>query len=174
MSERSTFEIGHYTTPQRVNETVLVDDTVSHIDILLPFAEEAHREGLRWVDSIRKTLRLHRIDERSLVLSDLSSIKGGQEHNPVAPGIEHEMPFDVMDVIDGESVLYGRDHNPAELEILANPLVSREHFKITSHLGSTGLKLSFEDERSTNGSTIVVVRHEAEVSPPAYDNLFVA
>jgi pSer/pThr/pTyr-binding forkhead associated (FHA) protein len=173
MSEYSTYDIG-YTSPQRVRETVHIDDTVSHIDILLPFAEEDLRDGFRWVNSIRKTLRLSRIDERSLVLSDLSSIKGDHGNNPPAFRAEDDLPFDVMDIMDQETATYGRDHNPANLEILANPLVSREHLRITPYLGEAGLSLAFSDQRSTNGSGLVVVRHEIKSAQPLYDNLFVA
>lgn len=173
MSERSTFDIG-YVSPERIRETVLADETVSHIDILLPFAEESFIDGFRWVNSVRKTLRLNRISERSVVLSDLSSIKGDHNFNPPDAGIEGEMPFDVMDIFDEETTVYGREHNPANLEILANPLVSREHIQITPRLGMAGLELFFNDEGSTNGSGLVAVRHEIDTTLPIDNRLFVA
>ena len=75
MSEQVTFDLS-YAAPQRVHEVVRIDETVSHIDILLPHSEESYADGLRWVNSLRKALRVHRIDERSLMLSDLSSVDG--------------------------------------------------------------------------------------------------
>lgn len=174
MSEQSTFEIS-YTSPERVKETVLIDEYVSHIDILLPYPGETLIDGIRLVNSVRKALRIHSINERSLVLSDLSSLSGNHLTERLPHDAQDGMPFDVMDIEDGEAVIYGREHNPANLEILANTFISREHFKITPHLGSTGLKLALWDWRSTNGSSgPVVARHTPASSSRPYDSLVVA
>lgn len=169
MSEQATFDIS-YSAPQRVREVVQIDETVSHIDILLPHSEESYVDGLRWVNALRKALRIHRIDERSIMLSDLSSLEGDHFYRAPDRGAEEAMPAMVMDVIDNETVTYGRNHNPADLEILSDRLISREHLKITPRLGEAGLVLAFTDEMSTNGSDLVVVRHR--IAAP--DSLFVA
>lgn len=173
MSEQSTFQIS-YTSPERVNKTVLIEESVSHIDILLPYPEETFIDGLRWVNTVRKALRIHSIDERSLVLSDLSSLRGDHLTERLVHDAQDGMPFDVMDIEHEEPVAYGREHNPANLDILANPLVSREHFKITPYLGSAGLKLAFVDHRSTNGSGPVEVGRTPVSSFQPYNRLFVA
>ena len=169
MSEHATFDIS-YSAPQRVREVVQIDETVSHIDILLPHSEESYVDGLRWVNSLRKALRVHHIDGRSMILSDLSSIEGDHFYQAPAPGTEEALPAMVVDILDEETATYGREHNPAGLEILSDRLISREHLKITPRIGEAGLTLAFSDEISTNGSGLAVVRHRLE----APDSLFVA
>ena len=167
MSEQETFDIS-YAAPRRVREVVQIDETVSHIDILLPHSEESYVDGMRWVNALRKVLRVHRIDERSIILSDLSSLEGDHFYQAPSSGAEETMPAMVMDIFDSETAVYGRDYNPAGLEILSDRLISREHLKITPRLGEAGLMLAFTDEISTNGSDLVVVRHR--VAAP--DSLF--
>ena len=157
MSERSTFELG-YSAPERVNETVLIDDDVSHIDILLPQNREEWRDGFHWINVVRKSLRVSRIDERSLVLSDLSAFDGSHDAAPPAPESEFGAPYDVMDIIPEEDYVLGREHNPADLPILRSEVVSRRHLVITPYLGETGLLLAFRDTSSVNGSGLRVYR----------------
>lgn len=169
MSEQATFDIS-YTPPQRVRETIHVDETISHIDILLPHAEESFVDGMRWVNALRKALRIHHIDEHSLLLSDLSSIEGDHYFQAPVTAAEENMPTIALDIVDSETAAYGRNHNPANLDILSDRLISREHLRITPYLGEAGLVLAFTDEVSTNGSDLVVVRHR--VATP--DSLYVA
>lgn len=157
MSERSTFELG-YSAPERVNETVPIDHNVSHIDILLPQNREEWRDGFHWVNVVKKALRVSRIDERSLVLSDLSAFEGNHDTAPPVPHSEFDAPYDVMDIIPEEDYILGREHNPAGLTILRSELVSRRHLAITPHLGEAGLSLAFRDTASVNGSALRVYR----------------
>lgn len=170
MSELSTFELG-YSAPERVNETIMIDETVSHIDILLPQNVEQWQDGLRWVNTIQKALRLSRIDERSLVISDLSALTG--DHATVTPVTESEFgqPFDVMDIHPEEPYIIGREHNPSHLPLLQNVLVSHRHLAITPHLGELGLGLTLRDLNSTNGSSLRVHRAAAMIEP-SYERLF--
>lgn len=161
MSQHATFQLEH-AAPRRVQETIAVDETLSHIDILLLYNQEAWRDGMRWVEATRKALRLNRIDERSLVLTDLSSLPGDHLNYPPAAGSEIGLPSDVMDIFPDETVLYGREHNPSRLPLLAGELTSREHLRITPHLGATGLSLTIADVRSVNGSQLRTYQHSGE------------
>lgn len=170
MGELSTFELG-YNAPERVNETVVIDETVSHIDILLPQNREEWRDGFRWVNAVKKALRISHIDERSLVMSDLSEIEGDHEIAPPEPGSELGVPYDVIDIDQDEIHILGREHNPAGLPILTSELVSRRHMTITSRLGEMGLSLTFQDMASVNGSTLKVGRVSPSVDSQ-YEDLF--
>lgn len=170
MSELSTFELG-YSAPERVNETVVIDESILHIDILLPQNHEEWRDGFRWVNVAKKALRISHIDERSLMLSDLSGVEGNHETTPPELGSELGVPYDVMDIGQEEIYIIGREHNPAGLPILTSELVSRRHMTITSRLGETGLSLVFRDTASVNGSTLRVGRLNPHVDS-RYENLF--
>ena len=161
MSEHATFQLEH-ATPERVDETVVVDESLSHIDILLLHNKESWRDGMRWVEAVRKALRLSRIDERSLVLTDMSSLPGDHLLTPPPAGAEIGLPYDVMDIFPEETTLYGRDHNPGGLPLLGGELTSREHLRITPHLGAAGLSLAISDVRSVNGSALRSYQHSAE------------
>ena len=158
MSEFATFQLDH-TAPERVDETISIDENVSHIDVLLLHNHEQWRDGMRWVEAVRKALRLSRIDERSLVLTDLSSLAGDHEYDAPPAGSEYGLPYDVMDIFPDETQPFGRNHNPASLPILAGELVSREHFSITPRLGEAGLQLTIHDARSVNGSRLKIHQH---------------
>ena len=162
MSEYATFQLEH-AAPARVSETIAIDETVSHIDVLLLHNHERWHDDMRWVEAVRKALRLSRIDERSLVLSDLSSLPGDHQYIAPVAGSELGLPYDVMDIFPEEPQLYGREHNPSGLPLLSGELVSREHFSITPHLGDAGLRLTIHDSRSVNGSALVVHRHAGEL-----------
>jgi hypothetical protein len=139
-----------------MHEVVSIDESVSHIDVLLLANQESWRDGMRWVGAMHKALRLSRIDERSLVLTDLSSLPGDHQRESPPAGSELELPYDVMDIYDNEPQLFGRNHNPANFALLRSELTSREHFSITPHLGEAGLRLAIRDERSVNGSSLRV------------------
>lgn len=162
MSEHATFQLEH-AAPQRVDEAIAIDDDVSHVDILLLHSQESWRDGMRWVDAVRKALRLSRIDERSLVLTDLSSLPGDHLVTPPDAGAEIGLPYDVMDIFPDEPQAYGRNHNPADLPLLRGDLISREHFTITPQLGEAGLKLVIRDSHSVNGSALRVHQHDDEL-----------
>lgn len=170
MSERSTFELG-YSAPERVNETVLIDHDVSHIDILLPQNREEWRDGFHWVNVVKKALRVSRIDERSLVLSDLSAFDGNHDTMPPAPHSEFGMPHDVMDIIPEEDYILGREHNPSGLTILSSEVVSRRHLVITPRLGEAGLSLTFRDAASVNGSALRIYRTSPHIDT-SYEALY--
>lgn len=170
MSERATFDLP-YPAPERANEIIAIDETVTHIDILLPYSQERWQDGMRWVTAVRKALRLSRIDERSLVLTDLSSLPNGHDILPPHAGSEIGLPHDVMDIYPDEAQQFGRSHNPADLPILRSELVSRNHFSITPRLGEAGLSLAILDLSSVNGSG-VRVQHDSTNRDDAFDRLY--
>ncbi|GEM_PF-1817097 len=173
MSERFTVDFP-LPRPPRMDETVTIDDSVRHIDVLLPYPAEAVQDGLRFFNLSWKPLRINRIDERSLVLNDLSGVQMPAGHE-LPTDIDPAVPYEVMDIYGGAERVFGRhpSANLAQLAILDTFYMSRSHFSIAAQLDEAGLSLHFRDLDSKNGSqlrvhrTLEMVRGIDDIKRPA-------
>lgn len=164
MNEQSTFD-AEYAVIERINDHVLITDDTQAIDLLLPhYGLSTHRGIALGASFDFKTLRLNRIDDRSMVASDLSFVPG--DHREILPqlGAEYDAPYMPIDLIEDEPVVLGRDpqYNLNHLDILADARVSRRHIKLTPSLGEKGLMLAIRDSGSMNGSSLLVHEHPSE------------
>lgn len=158
MSEQSTYDAG-YSRIERINDRILVTDDTQALDLLLPHYGLSTHNGLTVGALFNfKALRLNRIDDRSMVASDLSFIAGDHRETSPPMGVEYDAPFTPIDLFENEPIILGRDtrFNPDNLDILADSRVSRQHLKITPSLGEKGLLLAILDSGSMNGSRLLV------------------
>lgn len=159
MTEINTYDALAYGKIPRMNDVVSIDTdapNVAHIDIMLP----------NGFNSAWKALRLHRIDTRSLVVSDLSSLS--TEHELDFPVSDTDFPSMVVDLFPDEEMVFGRNHNPEHLPILDTVVISRRHFALRPAIGEAGLMLALYDLQSHNGS---ILRKNPQ-SEPHNESLF--